>query len=269
MQQSYQDVIAGRKARESRDSALRLSKKRKKKTRKDRKDSSVSGSGSSDEESVFRLASLPEGVDKLRELHERKPGHLANVTLMRYQELLERSTGREANLGHLDAFPPVGRAYLSQIYMVRHPAQELGPRNTREMQTLLTAVDYLASNDPLRAMDVLLQRQKALELAAEQGSWSQANFLELVTPSEERSYFRQELRAVQAEYKAELKLRNPWTPRRPWSGTGGDKGQGAGKGEADPDAAPLNGNGEDHKGGKGRGKGGKGGKDRRFGRKGR
>ena len=126
---------------------------------------------------------------------------------MRYQELLERSTGREANLGHLDAFPPVGRAYLSQIYMVRHPAQELGPRDTREMLTLLTAVDYLASNDPLRAMEVLLQRQKALELAAEQGFWSQANFLELVTPSEERSYFRQELRAVQAEYKVELKLR--------------------------------------------------------------
>ena len=79
MQQSYQDVIAGRKARESRDSALMLSKKWKKKTRKDRKDSSVSGSDSSDEESVFRLASLPEGVDKLRELRERKPGHLANV----------------------------------------------------------------------------------------------------------------------------------------------------------------------------------------------
>ena len=78
MQQSYQDVIAGQKARACRDSALRLSKKRKQKTRKDRKDSSVSGSDSWDEESVFRLASLPEGVDKLRELHERKPGHLAN-----------------------------------------------------------------------------------------------------------------------------------------------------------------------------------------------
>ena len=43
-QQSYQDVISGRKARESRESASRLSKKRKRKSRKGRKDSSASGS---------------------------------------------------------------------------------------------------------------------------------------------------------------------------------------------------------------------------------
>ena len=217
--ESYHDIISERKPRESREAALRLSGKRKrKKSCKERKRSSSAGSTTSgDDEPVFRLASLPEGVDKLREMHERKPGHLANLTLLRYQELLERSTGREATNRHQDAFPPVGRAYLSQIYMVRHPSQELGPRTTREMQTILTAIDYLASYDVLRALDVLIQRQKALEMAAEQGSWSQANLLELVNPSEERSYFRQELKAVQSEHKAELQLqRNPWALRRPW-----------------------------------------------------
>ena len=262
--ESYHDIISERKPRESRESALRLSGKRKrKKSCKERKRSSSAGSTTSgDDEPVFRLASLPEGVDKLREMHERKPGHLANLTLLRYQELLERSTGREATNRHQDAFPPVGRAYLSQIYMVRHPSQELGPRTTREMQTILTAIDYLASNDVLRALDVLIQRQKALELAAEQGSWSQANLLELVNPSEERSYFRQELKAVQSEHKAELQLqRNPWALRRPWWGIGG-KGRGAGKGDTDPEAAPLNVSEEEQKGNKKGNKGGKGGKHR-------
>ncbi|CAE7823905.1 Catsper1 [Symbiodinium necroappetens] len=228
--ESYQDISSGRKPRESRESALRLSSKRKrKKSRKERKRSSSAGSTTSaDDEPVFRLVSLPEGVDKKREMHERKPGHLANLTLLRYQELLERSTGREARTG---AWPP----------------------NDPEMQTILTAIDYLASNDVLRALDVLIQHRKALELATEQGSWSQANLLELVNPSEERSYFRQELKAVQSEHIAELQLqRNPWEK----------KGRGAGKGDTDPEAAPFNMGDEEQKGNKKRNKGGKGGKHR-------
>ena len=38
----------------------------------------------------------------------------------------------------------------------------------------MTAVDHLANNDPLRAMDVLLQRVKAINWAHKQGNWNQA-----------------------------------------------------------------------------------------------
>ena len=53
--ESYQDIISGRKPRESRESALRLSSKRKrKKSRKERKRSSSAGSTTSaDDEPVF------------------------------------------------------------------------------------------------------------------------------------------------------------------------------------------------------------------------
>ena len=74
----------------------------------------------------------------------------------------------------------------------------------KEMETIMTVVDLLASNDILRGLDVLIQRQKAIELAADQGSWAQAQYLELTHADEEHSYFRQELKAVQAERKADL-----------------------------------------------------------------
>ena len=90
----------------------------------------------------------------------------------------------------------------------------------------MTVVDLLASNDILRGLDVLIQRQKAIELAADQGSWAQAQYLELTHADEEHSYFRQELKAVQAERKADLKLQQmAWAPRG-WKGEWkGGKGQ--------------------------------------------
>ena len=48
----------------------------------------------------------------------------------------------------------------------------------------MTAMDHLANNDPLRAMDVLPQRVKAIDLAHEQLNWNQAVHLELVKTNE-------------------------------------------------------------------------------------
>ena len=43
-----------------------------------------------------------------------------------------------------------------------------------------------------RAMDVLMQRFKALELAGEQRGWAQAKWLELIPPSEVAAWSREE-----------------------------------------------------------------------------
>ena len=69
----------------------------------------------SSEESLFQLAALPQGVDRLHRLHQERPGALANLTLQRFKELLERATGRGAAAEEVE-LPAVARAYLSQIW---------------------------------------------------------------------------------------------------------------------------------------------------------
>ena len=155
----------------------------------------------------------------------------------------------------------MARAYLNQIYLPRHPEGSIGLRNMRELRTLTTLVDMVALNDPLRALDVALQRIKSIELFVSQGHWNQANLLELVVPEEEqRAWFRQELKAAQQEQKADLRLQQDQWPRRrqAWSGGvaaagGGEKKEGEGK-DAPPSNGSNPGKGKKGKGKKGRGK---------------
>lgn len=247
----------------------KLSEKKHKARRERAKGASSHSSDSEDDEtstsstgSLFQLAALPQGVDRLHQLHQEKPGALADLTLRRFQELLNRSTGGGTAAQELE-MPPVARAYLSQIYMVRNPESAIGLRNLRELRTLATLVDLMASNDPLRALDVAVQRMKSIELFIAQGQWSQANLLELIVPEEEqRAWFRQELKAAQQEHKSDLRLqRDQWPKRRtPWYPSPGATG-GVDKKEVEnkDGGPPENGGGQNPgKGKKGRGKGKKG-----------
>ena len=101
---------------------------------------------------------------------------LANLTLRRFQELLERSTGGGTAVKDQE-MPPVARANLNQIYLPRHPEDTIGLRNLRELRTLTTLVDMIAQNDLLRALDVAVQRIKSIELFVAQGQWGQANLM--------------------------------------------------------------------------------------------
>lgn len=171
-------VIKSRVATAPELSALKMKVQKKKKKKSDKKDkkgkkdkkksgsgdsSSSSDSTSSSEDSVFRLAALPQGVEKLQRLHQERPGALANLTLRRFNELLLQSTGRGAASEALQ-LPAVARAYLSQIYLLRCPEAAIGLRNLRELRTLTTMVDLICSNDSLRALDIALQRVKAIEV---------------------------------------------------------------------------------------------------------
>lgn len=67
--------------------------KRKKKRLEEESSSVSSESSTSTDGSDFRLAALPQGVEKLQRLHQEHPGSLANLTLKRFNELLQRSMG--------------------------------------------------------------------------------------------------------------------------------------------------------------------------------
>ena len=58
--------------------------KRKKKRLEEESSSVSSESSTSTDASDFRLAALPQGVEKLQRLHQEHPGSLANLTLKRY-----------------------------------------------------------------------------------------------------------------------------------------------------------------------------------------
>ena len=255
--------VSALKMVEKKKKKKKKSKKSKKKDKKEKEDeSSSSESSSSSGGSLFQVAALPQGVDKLQKLHAQKPGWLANVTLRRFSELLNRNTGGGNGSANVSDLPPVARAYLTQIYLVKNPEHLIGLRNLRELRPLATLVDYLANNDSLRALDIALQRMKAIEVFIAQASWTQATQLELIpAETEQRAWFAQELKAAQQEVKAENKMYNDQWPRRRtrWEDRGGGAGpsnaEKAKEGEGDKgDHPPSNGS----KGRKGKGKGKKG-----------
>ena len=181
-----------------------------------------------------------------------------NWRLLRLQKLLMRARGG-GPAEPSSQVPAVARAYLRQIYFAQHGVDQLGPRNTQEMLTLATAVDYICQNDSLRALDVLLQRLKALEVSQAQGNWSHA--AELMT-HDQTAVFRQELKAAQQEVKTDLELqkdprRRTWRPQRWYEGGDGGETPREDK-DKPPDNAPKG-----PRKGKGKGKRGKGGKWRR------
>ena len=239
-------------------------KKHKKKRSKESGSQQSSSSTSSDSDSLFRVAALPQGVEKLHRLHEEKPGWLADMTLRKFQELLQRTLGKgtasESSASHL---PPVCRGYLTQILFNKYPESVVGLRNARELRTLAHLIDRISENDGLRALDIALQRFKSIEMFLEQGSWEQGNLLELI-PSEgdARAVFRSELKASQQEMTAEQRLRQrTWAPRRRWENWEQEPppaNEGQQDGENKDEKPPVNRLSKGGKKGKGKGKGRKG-----------
>ena len=99
-----EEVLRKRKPDDSGRNVLRVArdasggKKKKKKSKKDdkkEKGASISDSDSSTSSSLFHLAALPKGVDRLHRLREERPGAIANATLRRFNVLLNQSVGRE------------------------------------------------------------------------------------------------------------------------------------------------------------------------------
>ena len=83
------------------------------------------------------------------------------------------------------------------------------------------SIDLLLGGHVLHGLDVLFQRFKALELAAGQGSWSQARWLELTSTSDVSLWSREDLWSVMREQELEVRLGLAPTPRDRGAGRGG------------------------------------------------
>ena len=144
----------------------RRRKKRGRSAKRDESGSSDSSSSSSSGE-LFRGAALPRGMEKLRRVHQTYPGRIASRSLQRLQELLMNAQGRGTAFQEEEnsQLPAVAVGYLSQVFFVQNPPQVVGMRSSKELRTIAHCIDLIARNDPLRALDVLVQRLKAIELA--------------------------------------------------------------------------------------------------------
>ena len=96
--------------------------------------------------------------------------------------------------------------YLNTILFGSLPREKVGRRNEAEFKMLAEALDSLSDGDLAGLGDILMQRFKALELAAQEGSWSIARRLEITGPSELGLASTQERRMAATEELLQLRL---------------------------------------------------------------
>ena len=160
-------------------------KKHKEKDRKRRRRTSSASStrsdgGDSSEGSLY-------GKDRhkhtpLAEKAKKKPGRLLKSGLEEMSKYLARRLGEgSSDVGTSWREQRVG-AYVSQVLMVQHPAEKMGPRNAREIQTLSLALDALMDGQYALCGDYLMQRLKAVESSLTDG-WKVAEQQEIVPPA--------------------------------------------------------------------------------------
>jgi len=78
--------------------------------------------------------------------------------------------------------PALAVMYLLTVFIpARGPSDpKMTPGTVRQLRTLATAVDLLCKGKVLQAMDILVQRMKALEMSVTDGGWANAQWLELL-----------------------------------------------------------------------------------------
>ena len=96
--------------------------------------------------------------------------------------------------------------YLATALFPSKGEAHLGLRNVRELRTLALVGDSILQGELATALDVLVQRMKAIEVAAEQGTWVQARWMELVPPSDVSSWDREDLRLAMREQDLDVRL---------------------------------------------------------------
>ncbi len=83
--------------------------------------------------------------------------------------------------GNLRTLTPVFLRYYHLV--VESSPQAPGLRNLRELRTISEFLDHIIDGNVTAAADILVQRFKAMVLAASEGSWNMAQHLELLPPS--------------------------------------------------------------------------------------
>ena len=159
-------------------------------------------SSSSDEQARFREARCTHG-NKARQVASRAPGQLLESCLHRMHEYLgDRQGTREAN-----EVAAIFTPYLSSVLLPTF-GPDASVRNTNELQNLACALDHLMRGDVARACDVLAQRFKAVELAAQEGSWSIARHVQIAGDARVSTLTQREKEAAMTQERHEARYRS-------------------------------------------------------------
>ena len=94
---------------------------------------------------------------------------------------------------------PIVNTYLTSV-LLPSTQGSMGVRNERELRTLALALDHVLAGRFANAMDVLVQRFKAVESSSSEGGWAHSRHLELlpegrvtaISPQEREAMIRQE-----------------------------------------------------------------------------
>ena len=150
-----------------------------------KKSDAVSDSDGSSEDSDSDFgggSSLSGRFRKPTRVHQKAPGRLAQMGLRKMNEWVAARGGAEVDEGV--ALPPVAVNYLLTVWVPTRGEKKVNVGVLRRMRTLATAIDHLAKGRTLRALDLLVQRMKAEEMAQEEAAWSNAQWLELLPRTE-------------------------------------------------------------------------------------
>jgi hypothetical protein len=112
-----------------------------------------------------------------------------------------------------EAFPPVAVQYFQQICTALR-GQTLSKRDGRELVTLASAMDLLSKGKPCEALDLIAQRFKSVEMAAETKNWDAASQLELL-PQAHGATTQQELNIATKQAAQQARQHQALTGRRP------------------------------------------------------
>ena len=138
-------------------------------------------------------------VDILR-VWRRTPGRLAEQTLEKMARLLGTLAASDETEA---AYKPIVQAYVHQVLFTNHPKNQIGIRNAREAETMALIADTLIRGEADAALDVVMQRLKALERSVSDGNWSVARWMELIPTGETQLSSREEARTALRNEEAE------------------------------------------------------------------
>ena len=116
------------------------------------------------------------GGNKIETLALTAPGSLLEAGLSELRRFLAARGGLSD--GDVDRLAPIVVQYLRTVYDGAHPPSEQGARNKNEMELIAECIDSLLRGELPHLGDILMQRLKALQVAAKHG-WAFAKQLEL------------------------------------------------------------------------------------------
>ena len=216
-------------------------KKKKKASKKDRRrrrspsgssrsgnDNSTGGSSSSGGTIASEDSGHPfrEG-HRVKQLGKRIPGILMRHALDEMNRLLVQHVGEEST----ETIKPILLRYLRLHVM----AKSVAPAQKRELLTLGYAIDQLLQRNILGALDIMVQRVKAIELVLNGATWAVAQNIELVPLEQEVIASVAEAQGAAREFRHDSRVQREMSGKGPgkwrWTDEGkGKKGEGK-KGE--------------------------------------